>query len=60
MTRSTNRPPPRSEAEAKTSIIHEPSLENPGADAAVGNAAETFGRRYRSCRRTGGRPCQPA
>ncbi len=29
-------------AEAETSVIHEPSLESPGADATVGNAAQDF------------------
>jgi competence ComEA-like helix-hairpin-helix protein len=28
--------------EAETSILHEPSIESPGADAAVGNAAQDF------------------
>ncbi len=35
-------PLPEAAPEAETSIIHEPSLENPGADAAVGNAAGAF------------------
>lgn len=39
-------PPPAGEfepvPEGDTSILHEPSIENPGADAAVGNAARDF------------------
>ena len=34
--------PPAPAPEADTSILHEPSIENPGADAAVGNAAQEF------------------
>jgi competence ComEA-like helix-hairpin-helix protein len=33
---------PYAAPEAETSILHEPSIENPGPDATVGNAAEAF------------------
>gem|GEM_PF-1193075 len=33
---------PSAPPEAETSILHEPSIENPGPDAIVGNAAEAF------------------
>ena len=33
---------PAAEPLAETNILHEPSIENPGADAAVGNAAQDF------------------
>lgn len=39
---STDYDAPYAAPEAETSILHEPSIENPGPDAAVGNAAEAF------------------
>ncbi len=39
---ATPAPEPTASPEAPTGIIHEPSIESPGADAATGNAAREF------------------